>query len=240
MAELLVDVVSPELSELNFLIHQQFDRLIDVCIFLEKVIRKEAKQRRVHAQRRRKQGQGEEERAFNSVAIDDYLFEIERDYPRLLRYALLVSMMSTVESCFVRLCRIADRLLTTVKFNEKAPCVIQRALAHLQDEAGLDTSRIRYYKDLAVGLQKLRNAVTHSGGCIKERNDKREIRAFAKSRTGVKIDKWRNIVLSSRFVSGNAHGMKNLFLQLHGKLKRQVYAKGQAGCSVLTLRKLEK
>ena len=225
MKEVILDIASPELTELHFSIRQQFDRLVSVCILLEKAIQKEAKQRRVRAQRRRKYGQGEEERAFNSVAIDDYLFEIERDFPRLVRYALLVSMMSTVESCFVRLCQIAHRLLRTVKFNEKPPCVIQRALAYLQDEAGLDTSRMRYYKDLADGLQKLRNAVTHSGGCIKERDNKRDIQAFAKSRTGVKIDKWRNIVLSGRFVRRNAHGMKNLILQLHGKLKKQVSAK---------------
>jgi hypothetical protein len=225
MKEVILDIASPELSELSSFIHGQFDRMSSLCEFLEEVIRKEAKRRHARARIQRKDCEGEEEQAFNSVAIDDSLFEIERDFPRIVRYSLLVSMMSTTESCLVRLCRVARRNLDIKsKFREDGSDVIQRALKYLQDEAGLNTSSMRYRKELADSLRKLRNAIAHSVGCIKERKDEPDIRAFTKPGVGVVIDKRNNIVLSNRFVMNNTVGMKQLVIQLHGKLKKRIGA----------------
>lgn len=223
MDEVIVDIVSPELTEVNYFIHEQFDCMSSLCKFLEEAIRKEVKRRHAWARRQRKQCKGEEERAFKSVAIDDSLFEVKRDFPRIVRYSLLVSMMSTTESCLVRLCRVAhDSLNIKVRFEEKHKDVIQRALKYLEDEAGLNTSTMRYRKGLADSLRNLRNAIVHSNGCIEERKEATDIRAFAKSRGGVEIDKRNNIVLSDRFVMNNTSGMKQLVIQLHGKLKKQI------------------
>ena len=180
MKEVILYISSPELSELSYFIHGQFDRMSSLCEFLEEVIRKEAKRRHARVRIERKDGEeDEEEQAFNSVAIDDSLFEIERDFPRIVRYSLLVSMMSTTESCLVRFCRIArSNLDIKAKFREDGSDVIQRALKYLQDEAGLNTASMRYRKELADSLRKLRNAIAHSVGCIKERKDEPDIRAF--------------------------------------------------------------
>lgn len=222
MQELELGITSPELTGLFYSTHQQFDRLQKLCEFLEEALRKEARRRRARAQRQREDSEDEEEQAFNSVAIDDNLFEIERDFPRIVRYSLLISMMSTTESCLVRLCRVArSHLNIKVEFKEKGSGVVQRALKYLQDEAGLDTSTLRYYKELVDSLRNLRNAIAHSNGCIKGRHEENDIRAFAKPRTGVEIDNRNNIVLSDRFVMNNAEGMKQLVIKLHGKLQKK-------------------
>jgi hypothetical protein len=222
----LEDIESPELNELGSFIFEQFHCMSGLCEFLEKAIRKEVRRRHAWARRQYKDSEGEEERAFNSVAIDDSLFEIKRDFPRIVRYSLLVSMMSTTESCLIRLCRVAHSSLNIQdKFQEKGPDVIQRALTYLQDDARLDTSRMRYYKELADSLRNLRNPIVHSAGCIKGRLDETHIRAFAKPGVGVEIDKQSNIVLSDRFVMNNTRGMKQLSIRLHGKLKKQINAR---------------
>ena len=225
MKDVILDIMSPELTELNYFICEQFDRMSSLCKFLEEVIRKETKRRHARARSQRKDCEGEGEQAFNSVAIDDSLFEIERDFPRIVRYSLLISMMSTTESCLVRLCRIARRRLEiTDEFNEKGNNVIERALTYLAKKGGLDISRMRYYSELVDSLRNLRNAITHSEGCIEGRKEEPDIRAFTKPRVGVEIDKRNNIVLSNRFVMNNTAGMKRLVIQLHGKLKRQIGA----------------
>lgn len=217
------EVVIPELTELRYSAHQQFARLCNLCGFMEKSIRVEAKRRLTDAHRKRQDSETAEAWAFKSVAVDDNLFEIGRDFPRMLRYSMLNSLMGITESFLVRLCRVAhSRFGLKAEFREQGIDVIQRALKYLHDEAGLDTSRMRYYKELADDLRKLRNAVTHSGGCIKMRKDADDIQALANLRTGVKIDTWNNIVLSDRFVTNNAHGMRELIVELHGKLKRKI------------------
>lgn len=226
MKEVLLDIASPELIGLSYFIGEQFDRMSSLCEFLKGVLRKEAKRRHAHAQRQRNDCVGEEEQAFISVSIDDSLFEIERDFPRIVRYSLFVSMMSTTESCLIRLCRVAHSSLNIqVEFKEKDNDVIQRALKYLRDKAGLDTSRMRHHKELADSLRNLRNAIIHSNGCIKGRSKESDIRAFAKPGVGVEIDKRNNIVLLDRFVMNNTGGMKELVLQLYRKLKKQIGAR---------------
>lgn len=225
MKEVISDIASPELSESGSFIYEQFHCMSNLCEFLEEAIRKEVKRRNAWARRQYEDCEGEEERAFNSVAIDDSLFEVKRDFPRIVRYSLLISMMSTTESCLIRLCRVAHSSLSIqAKFREKGNDVIQRALKYLQVEAGLDTSRMHYCKELADSLRNLRNAIVHSSGCIKGRSKESDIRAFAKPGVGVEIDKRNNIVLSDRFVMNNTEGVKQLLVQLHRKLKNQISA----------------
>ncbi|MBA3968076.1 MAG: hypothetical protein H0X47_20340 [Nitrospirales bacterium] len=225
MKEIILDMPSPELSELNSFIHEQFDCMYSLCKFLEEAIRKEAKRRQAWARRQLTNCEGEEEKGFNSVFIDDSLFEVKRDFPRIVRYSLLVSMMSTTESCLIGLCRVARNSLNiTVEFQEKGNDVIQRALKYLGDEAGLDTSRMGYRKKLADNLRNLRNTIVHEAGCIKGRKDEPDIRVFANSGAGVEIDKGNNIVLADRFVMNNTKGMQELVIQLHGKPKKQIAA----------------
>lgn len=223
MQELELSIEYPELTGLFYSTHQQFDRLQKLCAFLEKAISKEAKRRDAHGQRQLKGIKDEVEQEFRSVDIDDSLFEIKRDFPRIVRYSLFVSMMSTTEACLVRLCRVAHRRLEiTDEFNEKGSDVIQRALEYLHSKASLDTSRMCYYKELADSLRNLRNAITHSEGYITGRVDEEPIRAYCTEATTATIDERNNIVLSDRFVTNNAHGMRRLIIQLHGKLKKKI------------------
>ena len=204
---------------------EQFDRLRCLCDFLEKAISKEAKRRRANAQRQYNKAKSEEERGFISVGIDDSLFEIGRDFPRVVRYSLFVSMMSMTEASLVRFCRVAHaNLKLRNAFREKGNDVIQRALEYLKVEAGLDISRMAYDKQLANDLRCLRNAIVHSEGCIKGRNDEDAIRNFVKQRVGARIDKRNNIVMSKRFVMNNAHGMSRLIAMLFDKLRKKLDA----------------
>ena len=220
-----LDIVSPELTGLIYSVHQQFDRLHNLCKFLEKALSKETNRRRAEGKRQLKNTKNEDEKVFISAAIDDNLFEIERDFPRIVRYSLFVSMMSTTEASLVRLCRIArSRLGITRELKEKTPGIIEHSINYLRNEAGLDTSKMHYYKELADDLRNLRNTIAHSDGCIKGRKDEGAIRTFVNQGTGVEIDNRNNIVLSDRFVTNSAHGMRKLIIQLHGKLKNRIGA----------------
>ena len=223
---ILENVASPELIRLSCFIDEQFDCMCSLCEFLEEAIRKEVKRRHAWVRRQRNNYEGEEEQALNSVSIDDSLFEVKRDFPRIVRYSLMVSMMSATEACLVRLCRVARRRLEIRdEFNDKGSNVIQRALKYLEEKGGLDISRMRYYIELADSLRNLRNAITHSEGCTKGRKEESDILIFAESGTGVEIDKRSNIILSDRFVLNNTRGMKRLLVQLYEKLKKQVARK---------------
>lgn len=68
----------------------------------------------------------------------------------------------------------------------------------------------------------MRNAITHSEGYITGRVDEEPIRAYCTEATTATIDERNNIVLSDRFVTNNAHGMRRLIIQLHGKLKKKI------------------
>lgn len=202
------------------LMREQFDRLQKLCVLMEKALSKEGKRRRAHARRQYLKTKNEEERGFISVGIDDSLFEVGRDFPRMLRYALFLSMMSLTESGLVNLCHVAhDRLRLKKPFNSKDSDVIQRALRYLRDEADLNTSTIGYYKQFASDLRDLRNAIAHEEGCIKGRNEEVAIRKFLKGKVGARIDKHDRIVLSERFVVNNAHGMNTMVARLAGKLE---------------------
>lgn len=212
-----------ELTCLSFSLRQQFDRLEKLCNLLERAISKEAKRRRTDAQYRYIKTKDGEERAFLSVGIDDGLYEIEHDFPRIMRYSLFVNMMSVTEASLVRLCRVAHRNLKLGNaFCEKGGDVVRRALKYLRTKVGLDTSKLSYYEHLADNLRKVRNAITHSEGCIEGRQDERDIRKFVDQRIGVRIDKRKNIVLSRRFVVNNARGMSALIARLSCELKKRL------------------
>lgn len=202
---------------------EQFTRLQNLCDLLERTLGEEAKRRDADGQRQLEGVEDEEEQGFLSVAIDNSLFEINRDFPRIVRYSLLVSMMSTTEACLVSLCRHAHRDLGISEFNEKGNNVIQRALTYLHDEAGLDTSRMSHYKKLADDLRNLRNAITHAQGCIKGRIDENAIRSFAQNHpTAIEIDLMDNINLMERFVSNTAHEMRLLIILLRKNLQQEI------------------
>lgn len=214
---------SPELSAVGASIHHQFERLRSVSEFLEKAIKKETKKRGVKAKRQLMQGT-EEERAFNSVFIDASLFEIERDFPQIVRYSLVISLMSTIEACLVRLCRVADKHLAIVipfkELGKGRKSVITQALDHLHEKGGIDLKRMDHYTCLADNLRKLRNAITHSEGCINGRTDEAAIQDFANSSSGINIDQRMYIVLSDRFVGGMVHVMHLFVNNVHRKLRQ--------------------
>lgn len=203
---------------------EQFDRLQNLCDLLESTLDKEAQRRDADGERQLEGVEDEEEQGFLSAAIEDSLFEINRDFPRIVRYSLLVNMMSTTEACLVRLCRDAHRHLGISKFTEGGKDVIQRALLYLHNEAGLDTSRMGHDKNLADDLRNLRNAITHAEGCIKGRRDEQCIRDFVSGYPSnqVEIDIRDNIILGGRFVSNHTHTMRQLIITLRRKLQQQI------------------
>ncbi len=217
------EIPCPELTGLFYSMHEQFEGLKNLCQFVEEAISKETKLRRQRGKRQLDKIKSEEERAFHSVEIDANLFEVERDFPRIVRYSFFVSMMSTTEASLVRLCRIAHhRLAIKEKFNDRGNGVIKRALEYLDVKANLDTSRMEYYKKLAENLFRLRNVIAHSEGCINGRSDEATLRAYCKKPSMATIDKRSNLVISGRFVFNNAHEMEGLITRLIDKLRKQV------------------
>ncbi|MEX5218342.1 MAG: hypothetical protein NW701_10995 [Nitrospira sp.] len=216
-----VDTVSAEVITVGASNRYQFDRLISLCEFLEDALAKEAGQRQIEAAQLRIQG-NEEEQGFNSVAIDDNLFEIERDFPRIVRYSLLKTLMSTTEACLVRLCRVARKEYNIQEdVNNRGPGVIPKAIEYLQDKVHINSSRQKSEKELLTNLIYLRNAVTHADGCIDGRDDEQKIVEFAAKSSELIQIKDKTIILLDRFIAGHAHVLRTFVDGFHAKFRRK-------------------
>jgi hypothetical protein len=165
------------------------------------------------------------EAAFATECHAEDIFEVERDFPRIQRYALFVSMMGMLEANVVGLCRVAHRIFGTPKdFKDRAPQVVARGVKYLEGEAEIDTSRFRYFIDLAQNLNLLRNCITHAEGSLKCRDDAESIKEFIEGIPTVGIDDRERLVLREDFVEKTTHAMHTFLERLHDALRKTLNA----------------
>ena len=167
---------------------REYDQLMELCDFLERTLAQESKERLALGEKQLQGVDNEDEQAWIAEGIAEDIFQAEREFPRILRYSLYVTMMSLTEACIVRLCKVAHRHLSMRdEFDERSSDVIQRGIKYLSD-AGVDTSGLCYYRCLVNNLRNIRNAISHAEGRIARRPDEKEIREFAATIPTITID----------------------------------------------------
>lgn len=144
---------------------------------------------------------------------DDILL-FREEFPRLQRYALFVSLVSMVEANIIRLCNVASRVFPiSKKFNSNGPSVIRRGITFLEDNIGIDISRLSKYIFIAQNLVYIRNAIVHSQGSFKNRKEKDDLIKFIKNKKYLGIERHEKIVLKKGSIEYYAFKM-HLFNKL--------------------------
>lgn len=202
----------------------QYRQLEELCIFMERTLEREARQREDQGEQEMSGITDEVEQSWIAEGIAEDIFELRRDYPRILRYSLFVTMMGITESSIVQLCRLADRFLNSKRpFSDKGSDIIQRGIKHLTS-VGLDLSRLNHYTEFASSLRSIRNAIIHARGRIAGRPDEEKLRTFIKQTTSVDINKRTDIVLNQGFVEASSHEMHMMIARMHEQLQKAMNA----------------
>ena len=142
------------------------------------------------------------------------IFQVEIDFPRLQRYALFVSLMSMVESNLIGFCRTAHRIFSISKvFDSTRPQVIKRCMEYLEQGSEIDMSQFKYYIDLSINLNHIRNCIVHAEGSLKNRKDSEIIKNFIKDKPTISLDmdKHERILFNKGFVECYSEEMHNFF-----------------------------
>jgi len=205
--------------------HSDRERLQELSRFVERAFGAERKRRKAKATREMKKVADEKEAGFLAAGHYEDIFQVETDFPRIQRYALVASMMGMVEANVVGFCRVARRIFAIpAEFNDRGSCVITRGVQYLVEEAGVDTSRFRSYVTLAEKLSKVRNCMVHAEGSLGDRKEAGEIREFAEAHPRLVIDDRDRLVPKNGFMESNTHEMHIFLDRLHDALKKRLDA----------------
>lgn len=203
--------------------HSDIRRLQELSAFIECTLSREQNRRTSKAKKKLCAESDEYDQAFLVACYAEDMFQIERDFPRIQRYALFVSAMGSLEAGIVSLCRAAKQIYNISEdFNEREPRVVVRGIRFLQDNVGIDTSRDQCYITLAGDLQKIRNCITHSGGNLKDRKDAEDIRKFVVAKRTIGIDQYDSLLLQAGFVNKMTHGMRTLLDRLYESVSKKM------------------
>ena len=206
-------------------VYRDRERFEELSRFVEGSLLAELKRRKDHAIRELDGVSDEFEASFLAECHAEDIFLIERDFPRIQRYALFVSLMGIGEANVVRLCRTAQRIFDISEaFNARSPQVISRGIAFLTRGTNIDTSRLSHFTDITENLPLLRNCIAHSEGSLRYRKgDEAElIRQYIASRQNAKVDEQDRIVLQEGFVEGTNHQMNAFLVDLHDTVKNKL------------------
>ncbi len=202
-------------------VQQDRERLEELSRFVEGSLHAERALREDRATKELEDITDELEAVFVAECHAEDIFQVEKDFPRVQRYALFVSMMGMLEANIVGLCRAAHRIIPIPEdFNDRKPKVVTRGVTYLESKAGIDTSRFLYYIKLAKQLNSLRNCITHAEGSLKERGDAESITKFIRDIPTVKIDNRDRLVLLEGFVENTTHEMHTFLDRLHDALSK--------------------
>ena len=211
---------------LNAMRHKAQDdrrRLEELSRLVERTLPAERKRRNATAGREIQKTTDEYDAWFLAECHAEDIYQVEVDFPRLQRYALVVSMMGMVEANVVGFCRAARRIFAIAdEFNDLTPRVIARGVQYLERYAGVDTARFRCYVNLAEDLSRVRNCIVHSEGSLKNRTDADMIKAFVKTIPSLVVDDHDRLLPKQGFVENSTHEMHNLLNRLHDALRKNV------------------
>jgi hypothetical protein len=210
---------APHVSSLRYKIRSDFDSLQKLIEVAERAILREAERsERELEQELSRYDPGSEEHAFVCGFYDEDLFQVRKDFPRILRYAFLASMMGIVEANTVRLTRLVRKFPgVTEEFNHTKPKVIERAICYIKKHTRVDTSRMHSNIRLAEVLSRIRNCVVHNQGVLGhcKGRDRQPIKKYLNENPSSCIDNEDRVWLDEHFVRIHLHEMRRFLMKLH-------------------------
>jgi len=201
--------------------HQDRERLKELSRFVEQSLRAEHTRRKDRATEELEGITDESEAMFIAECHAEDIFQVERDFPRVQRYALFVSMMGMLEANIVGLCRVAHRIFCIPKEFNAYSQVVAQGVAYLENKAGINTSRFHSRIEFVRKLNSLRNCIAHAEGSLKNRHDAKVIKEFVKNIPTVELDNQERLVLMEGFVGNTAYETHILLDRLHDALKSE-------------------
>lgn len=151
-----------------------------------------------------KANRSQDEKDFLEGWYEDEFIQLQEEFPRLQRYALFTTVMSTIESNVVSLCKALQEIMKIIPHFEKSyNNILKKAVEYLEDHAGVDINCLLNYDDIDM-FRRLRNCIVHSEG---ENTDKKpeEIEYYCKNFQTLTITQKNRILLSEGFISISLH-----------------------------------
>jgi hypothetical protein len=201
------------------------ERLEELLSFVEEALDTERKRIEAYADKKLSEVKDEYDAMQLAESYSEDIFHVETDLPRLLRYALFVSLMSMTEENITGLCRSSYRLFNlTEEFKIGLPSVISRGVKYLVKNIGINTSNFENYLILSSNLTDIRNCIVHDQGSIKNRKGGNNIKTFITSISTINLDRHEKIVLNKGFVEYCSKEMFTFFNLLSGTIGKKYWA----------------
>jgi len=203
--------------------YQENEKLQELSSFVESALLDMKEHIVSRAVREIDRTEDEDAKQFLAECYGEEVLDVEKVYPQVQRRALFTMVMSQLEVHLKALCKLAKRFLNLeTGFNESKHPVIVNAVRYLKEEAGIDTTRIKYYTSLADELRYVRNCIVHAEGRISKANNCKAVRAFVQRIPTIESDESETLVLKSGFVEIFAHEMYTLMDRLYNLVSKRI------------------
>jgi len=155
-----------------------------------------------------------EEKEFSDGWYAGDFIQLEEIFPKIQRYSLFTTIMSSVESDLSRLCIEMQHLIEpTNKFKKQRKNIIKSCINYLEESCNIDFSKLQAESQEIDMYRRIRNCIVHSDG---KNSDSRpeEIEKFCQEKRTLSIDKFGYIVLGEKFLQIAMDLITTFFRQL--------------------------
>lgn len=140
--------------------------------------------------------------------------KLEEIFPKIQRYSLFTTIMSSVESDLCRLCIEMQHLIKPEKqFKKPQKNIIKSCITYLEESCKINLSKL-YTESQEIDMyRRIRNCIVHFEG---KNSDSRpeEIERFCQEKPTLSIDRFGYIVLGENFLQIAMHVITEFFQQL--------------------------
>ncbi len=209
---LIMSTVNRDLADIKELLELSESMLGHQCAQLAKRLKKES------------ENSSEEEREFLGGWYAGDFIQLQEIFPRIQRYSLFTTVMSSVESDLYRICvEIQNLQQTTKKFKKPRNNIIKGCIEYLEKCCGVDLSKLNIYIKEIDMYRRIRNCIVHSEG---KNSDSKpfEVETFCQQKPTLSIDRYGYIVLQENFLQIAMHVVTNFFQRLIGECKNKLKA----------------
>jgi len=198
---LIMSTVNRNLGDIKELLELSESMLGRQCVQLAKRLKKES------------ENSSEQEREFLGGWYADDFIQLQEIFPRIQRYSLFTTVMSSAESDLYRICIAIQNLQqTTKKFKKPGNNIIKGCIEYLEKCCGVDLSKIIYITEIDM-YRRIRNCIVHSEG---KNSDSKpfEVETYCQKKPTLSIDRYGYIVIEENFLQIAMHVITEFFKSL--------------------------
>jgi hypothetical protein len=203
-----MSTVNRDLADIKELLELSESMLGRQCSELAKRLKKES------------ENLSEEQREFLVGWFSVDFSQLQEIFPRIQRYSLFTTVMSSVESDLYRICvEIQNLQPTTKKFKKPRNNIIKGCIEYLEKCCRTDLSKLDI-KEIDM-YRRIRNCIVHSEG---KNSDSKplEVETFCQQKPTLSIDKHGYIVIEENFLQIVIHVITEFFKSLIGECKKKL------------------